>query len=176
MCTNTGKIGVYFSTYPLQSISMVLEYQKNMELGIYRTREPILVYEGKYSFREIHPRYYTPNHKLALGMYPSENEMISHINSEMLPIFDIPNIPELPNIYNSPLTQGEGEVFLTQDSDLKNIDLIETYKINYAQLKKDMVKIYKNIGYFPFRDFNFYLANASIKKITCSRSKTRKRR
>jgi hypothetical protein len=48
ICSNTGKKGVYFSTYILQSLAMSIEYKRDLELGIFITEAPLTVIIGKY--------------------------------------------------------------------------------------------------------------------------------
>ena len=150
LCSNTGKVGVYFSTLPFLSMAMVLEYHKNMDIGVFVTQSPIRVYEGKYS---------------------KHAGNASHIDKNILPILDMDiNTKFNIELYNHTPQLGEGEVFLTQDSDLKNVQLVETYTIDYKEFKKAVQGIYDRYGVLPLSDFNFYLENAgsSIQKIKCS--------
>lgn len=48
-CSDTNKFGVYFATYPMQSLGMVIEYKRNMLVGVFRTTADMLLTPGKYT-------------------------------------------------------------------------------------------------------------------------------
>ena len=178
-CSNTTKNGVYFSTYILQAIAMSIEYNRDMELGIFRTTVPMTVYIGKYSFRNIHPERWNPrwpaNHLIL------ENENISHFNTEMEPIIEYNNIPIDYALFD--LDAGMGELFLTKKEELDNIELIETYKIKVDVLKAFLKSEFfsKGIRYVSPDDIDLYIRSGSIEPFYCSpikggsKRKTRKR-
>src|SRR5689334_971528 len=55
LCGETEKRGLYFANYPLLALGMALEYNTDMNFNVYRVKQPIILYWGKYSFRKIHP-------------------------------------------------------------------------------------------------------------------------
>jgi hypothetical protein len=177
-CSNTGKKGVYFSTYILQSLAIAIEYNRNLELGIFRTKTPMTVYIGKYSFRNIHPEHWKPfsaNHNI------QENENISHFNSEMEPIIEYNNISITDSLFN--LKPNMGELFLTKSEELNNIELLETYKVDVNILKAFLKENFfsKGIRYIPPDDKELYLSSGAIEPFQCNilknggRRKTRRK-
>jgi hypothetical protein len=165
-CSNTTKTGVYFSTYILQAIAMSIEYNRDLELGIFTTKAPITVYVGKYSFRNIHPERWNP-------FWPAEhlileNENISHFNSEMEPIIEYNNIPIDYARFN--LNAGMGELFLSKKEELDNIELIETYKIKVDVLKALLKSEFfsKGIRYVSPDDIDLYINSGSIVPFYCT--------
>jgi len=176
-CGNTGKKGVYFSTYILQSLAMAIEYDRDLELGIFVTTAPISVTIGKYSFRNIHPERWNPtwpkNHILI------ENENISHFNSEMEPIITFNNVPI--SYVQFDLNPGEGELFLTKKEELDSVKLVETYKISVDALKRLIKNEFFNKGYrfIPTNDIGLYKRSGSIAPLVCppkgGKRKTRSR-
>lgn len=171
-CSNTGKHGVYFSTYILQSLAMALEYGRDLELGIFRTKAPLTVYVGKYSFRNIHPEIWDP---FPVGHVIQENENISHFDSEMEPIINSINNMN----YSFNLKAGMGELFLTKKEELDSIELVETYKINKDILESFIKAVYSTERSVPLDDMATYIRSGSIKQFYCpakggGKRKTRK--
>ena len=84
-CKETGKTGLYFSTYPLQSLAMCLEYNKDMNLGVFILNKDIKVIKGKYSHKKLDKKYY----RSCLGYCFSkkgkvrETENISHFDPDI---------------------------------------------------------------------------------------------
>jgi hypothetical protein len=176
-CENTTKTGVYFSTYILQALAMAIEYDRDLELGIFVTTAPISVRIGKYSFRNIHPerwKIWPKNHILI------ENENISHFNSDMQPIITFNNVPI--NYAQFDLNPGEGELFLTKKEELDAIRLEETYKISVDALKRLIKTAFFNRGYrfIPTNDIGLYKRSGCITPFMCppkgGKRKTRSRR
>ena len=146
-CTNTGKHGVYFSTYLFQALAMAIEYNKNLELGEFVTTVDIPVSIGKYSFRYIDPkRYFHINVRhnniiQKLHTMPTDEEDISHFNQEILPIVEFNDeagnhVNYNMDSFSSSLKPTDGEVFVTNDDVLKSIKLLKTYTINVEKLKE----------------------------------------
>jgi hypothetical protein len=169
ICTNTGKKGVYLSTYLLQSLAMAIEYNRNLQLGIFKTVKPISITEGKYSFRNIHPeRYYDNKGNLILNVTPLKNEMISHINQTYPILSLLKNNNESDWLrYNNLLEKNEGEIFLTDDKDLNNIKLIKMYNIDLSKLKTHLNLVLKDLGYLPLIDSKIYLKSDAITPLKC---------
>jgi len=166
-CSNTDKNGVYFSTYILQSLAMTIEYNRDLELGIFRTKTPMTVHVGKYSFRNIRPekwRLFSPNNRI------EENEDISHFNSEMEPIIEYNNISITNALFN--LKPSMGELFLTKTAELDNIELLETYKIDVNILKAFLKENFfsKGIRYIPPDDKDLYTRSGCITPFVCAKS------
>jgi len=173
-CSNTGKKGIYFSTYILQALAMSIEYNHDSKLGIFVTLEPFTVLIGKYSFRIIHPERWEPhwpkNHILV------ENENVSHFNAAMEPIIKFNNVPI--NYAQFDLNPGEGELFLTKKEELDNIRLIETYNISVEALKRLIKSEYFNRGYrfIPTNDIELYKRSGCIVPFNCPAEGGRKTR
>jgi hypothetical protein len=157
---------------------MAIEYNRDLELGIFVTEVPITVLIGKYSFRNIHPERWNPtwpkNHILI------ENENISHFNSEMQPIIEFNNVPI--NYVQFDLNPGEGELFLTKKEELDSVKLMETYKINLDALKLLIKTQYFNRGhrFVPTNDIDLYKRSGCIVPFICppkgGKRKTRSKR
>jgi hypothetical protein len=166
ICTNTGKIGLYMSTYLLQALAMAIEYDKDLQLGVFKTLKPISLTQGKYSFRDIHPERYYDNGKLILNVKPLKNEMISHINQTYPILSLLENDNEIIK-FDNPLKENEGELFLTDDEDLKNIEVIGIYNIDLSKLKTHLKSIISDLGYLPLTDSNIYLKSTAITALRC---------
>jgi hypothetical protein len=180
-CTDTGKIGVYLSTYLLQALAMAIEYNRDLQLGVFKTLKDISVTPGKYSFRNIHPeRYYNNDGELILHVNTLKNEMISHINQTYPILSPLRNNNEKEWLrYNSPLKENEGEIFLTDDEYLNNIELIETYNIDLSRLKTHLDLILNDLGYLPLTESEIYLESYALTPISCkvrNKQQTRKLR
>lgn len=128
---DTGKIGLYFSNYPILALSMCLEYDSNMIYNIYKSTKNIELYEGKYSFRNINKkRFFTEDGNFIANVDTLEDEMINHFDNEAYPLID--NEFEFdPNL---------GEIFLNSES-LNNIELVRSYNLSKDYLK-EQIKIY----------------------------------
>lgn len=170
-CTDTGKTGVYFSTYILQSLGMALEYDRNLEMGVFETTAPIKVFRGKYIFRHIHPeRHFNPDGSFVEPrVNPIKDENISHIDQTM-PIFTF------PVIYDRLLKSNEGEVFLTDDNDLKKVKLVETYKFRADELGKFLKHEMKKYKYILLHNNEYYLKSEILKPLDCKKKKNTTRR
>jgi hypothetical protein len=153
-CSNTGKVGIYFSTYILQALAMSAEYNRDLQLGIFKTTHPITVREGKYSYRNIH------------GISPPfsrrellPNEHIGHFNHSMQPIIEYYENYDNAHIFrhyaNIPNLEPEkdGELFITKITDLLKINLIHTYSVN----KDKLMKLFKSMNWKPPINSPIYL-------------------
>lgn len=54
-CEDTGKVGLYFSQTCFIPLGMIVEYQKPLYLKKYVLNNNLSLYQGKYSFRNLHP-------------------------------------------------------------------------------------------------------------------------
>lgn len=151
-CNNTGKCGIYFSTYIFQALAMTIEYKKDMELGIFQTTSPITVAFGKYA-------------NFLSKIWYGNNYLKSHIN-QMYPILNKENNSK----YNFNLNYDEGEVFISDPDLLKSIKLIDTYYIHHKELEKYI----KSVNHISLRNKNIYLKSPIIKKINCNNTKKNK--
>ena len=138
---DTGKIGLYFSNYPILALSMSIEYNSDMTLNIYKTNCDIQIREGKYSFRNINPdRYYDYNDNLIYNVVPLEEEMINHFDSGAYPITK----------YEFIHYDNFGEIFLNKES-LKYLEFVKTYNVDKKKLEEQV----EEIGIKPYIDYGF---------------------
>lgn len=119
-CSNTENSGVYFSTYLLMSLAMSIEYDTPLQLGVFITKAPIT---------------------LTLGKYSIQNGDEQHFNRNVIPIIEFTGRNGRTVEYNymkfdKKLTRLDGEVFLTDDAALAQIQLLKTYSINLPKLKE----------------------------------------
>ncbi len=162
-CSDTGKRGVYFANYLLMALAMATEYGRNMQLGVFITTRDIIVYKGKYSFRDIRPG--EPNENSA-----ATNRQIGHFNDEMLPLLYNRNGQD-KNITGAP---NEGEIFITSQRDLASIKLLATYKLDTGLLQEILTMI--DTTKIPRYDINFYIREGVLTQFHCNISKSAKRR
>ncbi len=121
---DTGKIGLYFSNYPILALSMCLEYGSDMIYNIYQTTDDLELDNGKYSFRNINPsRYFKENGDFIPNVFPLDNEMVNHFDNEAYSI--------ISHEFNHDINLGE--IFLNSKS-LTYIQLVKSYEL----LKKDI--------------------------------------
>ena len=138
---DTGKIGLYFSNYPILALSMCLEYGSDMIYNIYQTTDDLELDDGKYSFRNINPsRYFKENGDFIPNVKPLNNEMVNHFDNAAYSIISYEFIHN-PNL---------GEIFLNAKS-LKHIQLVKSYKL----LKKDIEEKAKLHGINSEYDYGF---------------------
>ena len=92
-CSDTGKIGSYFSNNIYIPLGMILEYNKPMYLCKYVTTKKISFYVGKYSFRDLEPKHFFKSYKdwekgkFILHIDPIKS--YNHMAEGMLPIHDM---------------------------------------------------------------------------------------
>lgn len=132
-CSDTGKRGMYFSTYILQALAMCVEYNKSMLLGIFELQQDIIVFVGKYSYRELNPSYYYcfscfNTNAFIRNCKVHEDDNISHFDPEMYCIlgFEYDMLLCFGRLKNEPL---HGEVFIAKEDELENIQLITQYRV-----------------------------------------------
>ena len=175
-CKNTGRHGVYFSTYLFQALAMALEYNKDLQLGEFITTVDIPAIIGKYSYRFIHPtRHFQWNiEKNVMILRPGEphtrtaNEELTHFNHEIYPIVnftsdDGKHIEYNMNEFDEKLKPSDGEIFITDEHELKNIRLLKTYFVNVSKLKRI---VEENIDDLSPYSFNMY--KEALSKIRCN--------
>jgi hypothetical protein len=167
VCTDTRKKGVYFSTYILQSLGMCVEYNRDLELGIFFTTEPITVRVGKYSYKYINPdRYFNSDYREKAANEILADEIIGHFNNESEPII------KYDDAYGNKLyadmtgqKDTDGELFITEDADLKKIRLISTYKID----KNRLLEYFKSLGWKLPSNSLEYLKSGALRPTICSK-------
>lgn len=160
-CTDTGKNGIYFGNRIIISIAMCLEYNKLLEIGIFKLVENIDVSYDKYAYRYINPlRYFDKENKLITHVDVLEQENISHITHE-LQLLKMNNYtndiePLLNDERQKELDLNSYELFLSKD-DIKKIKLIATFKFNAEIIKTpyDLLSYLKTNNY-PF-DIDKYI-------------------
>ncbi len=139
VCTDTHKKGLYFANQLIISLGMCIEYNRLMEIGIFRiTKDIENVGVGKYSYREMNPdRYFNPDGTLKQMVYSLPEENISHIGCNYN-VLDNNNSFLLPYHIQDGLNCLEScEVFLsTLDPEhLNSIELIQAFRFNPAIIK-----------------------------------------
>lgn len=173
VCPDTGKNGVYFSTYILQSLAMAIEYGEDLELGIFETTAPIKVMNGKYSFRFIHPeRYLRDDGSFITGVKTRKDENVSHIG-DTYPIIDFKKHVR----FDKELPHKHGEVFLASTEDLKKVKMVKTHRFSLKDLKNFLEEVKKNNNNcIPLVDNTLYLRSGILQPIDCHKTKTRKQK
>jgi hypothetical protein len=143
LCKETGKTGVYFSTYTLQSLSMCLEYQKEMKLGVFETTKEIVCINGKYSHFKMEP---IKKEKIKIWKFnlPIVRKVfyqsVNHFDKDVFCIIDS-KYSYLTNFKKDSLglKTTDGEVFISDSNDLESIILKEEYNIRLEGLL-DVIK------------------------------------
>lgn len=171
-CSNTDKVGIYFSTYILQALGMCAEYNRNLQLGIFKTTHPITVRIGKYSYRDIHPE----RHSIIQANSLLPNEQIGHFNRNMEPIIEYnDNSGQLRYVNIPELTGLNGELFITKITDLLKINLIRTYSVN----KDNLMKLFKSMNWQPPINSPIYLDSTqnlgAVIPLVCPQNNRRRR-
>ena len=154
-CGDTGKIGLYFGSKLIISLGMCIEYNKLMEIGIFKVTKDIEnVSVEKYSFRDIHPeRYVNPDGTVNITnpLLPDEN--LSHIGCN-LNVLDNKNDYLLPSHIQDGLNCLQScEIFLStlNPEHLDSLELIGAYRFNPALIKSaDDLHQYMIREHFPF--------------------------
>lgn len=148
-CNETGKNGMYFSTYMLMALAMCIEYEKSMKLGIYEVTENINCIYGKYSHLVYIPSEYRDtkiwkNLDNKIKKELTQNINVNHFDREIWPILD-------EEYFYKPIeTLGlrfqDGEVFISKDKDLEKIKLKSSYVIPLEGL----LDVIKENNYSPY--------------------------
>lgn len=142
-CTDTGKRGLYFATYPLLSMAIATEYHRDMLMGVFEVQEDIVAADGKYEYRRLILPPNGPENdaefKLMLKMNPIPEKMnINHFDDEMLPILlpvgsnDFAD-EELP--WGTWSAEGwAGELFLAKPEDRAKVKLVDAYIVRHDKV------------------------------------------
>ncbi len=136
-CEDTGKNGIYFSDGPFIPLGMILEYNKDMYLGVWVLNEDIKCHVGKYSFRELEgQRFFTSAEKhlrneYILNLDPKYSW--NHIDDSAFPVHEIFTDWHPP----------ESEIFLNQLS-VSNLQLHTWYEISVDKANEDLLKRKRN--------------------------------
>ena len=131
-CKDTGKTGIYFSTYQLQALAMCVEYGRSMRLGVFEVTDDIVVTFGKYNFRDLNPeRYYMWNFwciKIPFSdkeCHPDEN--VSHFDNRIQCILGLEY--DWNQMFRDLTTESDGELFIGKQEHLDRIELLEVYQV-----------------------------------------------
>jgi len=157
-CSDTNKVGQYFSTYMLQALAMCVEYNKSMKLGVYELQEDVLVVVGKYAHLELSPidvRYHgCSRFQVNLSclwwcnkeyIYPS----INHFDPNIGCILDWTYTwRSLCSKKKLSLLPHYGELFLSDPDDLKKVKRIREYKVPIEGL----LEVIQLAEYQPFSE------------------------
>ena len=79
VCSDTGKRGVYFSTYPYQALSMLLEWGRDMPVGVFQLQRDVQLPIGKYAYRNLHPERYFRGDTFLPDVPLLEDENVDHV-------------------------------------------------------------------------------------------------
>lgn len=155
-CTDTSKKGLYFANNILLSLSMILEYDKLLELGIFRVKKDIKLSIGKYSYRYINKKkYFDDNQKLILNMNVSPEENISHVECNFQLLIKDKKTEKINVLIpqsneNKQLLESINfcEIFLVED-ELNDIEMFGKYQINKNIIKNsdDLLNYLENNNY-----------------------------
>jgi hypothetical protein len=128
-CGDTGKVGLYFSDYKLLCVGMALEYQIDIHLCTYKTVRPVVLYDGKYCFRDINPERYFKDGEFQIGVDMIEEENINHFDQEAIPIYE--------NAEETHRGQSEnlfGEIFINS-GELDSLELLEVEELSLQECR-----------------------------------------
>lgn len=184
-CSDTDKLGLYFATKFLISISMCLEYNKLLDFAVFRVNEDIeYVSYGKYSYRNVllnrineslekegKPILSFENDMtkiLATPLLPDEN--LDHYEQGILPLERITTgelsrfLPE--HIIDGVNCLGNAEIFLT-DKSIDKLEIVDTFKFNPDKIK-NATELFQYIKeqHFPF-DIDKYIEDEILIKYKC---------
>lgn len=148
-CTDTGKLGVYFATYPFLSMAIATEYHRDMVLGEFVTTADIVAAEGKYAFRDLAPPGFY-DFIPARGVVPVRpQDNINHYDECALPILKLPGREDnvLPYDFlasgcGSGSSFWAGELFVSEPLDLTSIVLRRAFAVRAA----DVPTIARSLG------------------------------
>ncbi len=163
-CDDTGKFGIYFSSYLLQSLCMSLEYESDMIMFICEINEEFDMSYGKYSFRYINKeRYIDCKGRLILNVIPTESENINHFDLT-LPIIDGKCIE---NDFISNKVTKEFEKYTYDDKYSDKINMFKFIPKSCKIIKKnnDFDSIDNNINLNKVNSELFFTNNDDIKNI-----------
>ena len=144
---DTGKKGIYLSDTAHIPVGMILEYNKSLNIGIYKTNKPLKLYIGKYSFRNLEPELYFKNLSdwrngiFRFNVNPKKKEYWNHYDNALYPIHDMfssENIDTWEKI-------DMAEIFITDEKDIDLIKLVKSVTVHDAtmMLTKEFNKIKK---------------------------------
>jgi len=147
-CKDTGKTGLYYSTYMLQSLAMSVEHNQPLYLKKFILKEDLECYRGKYSFRYLHPeRYFDADGVMKLNIPVLPDENMNHFDSSILCILS----DEYDKMFRENklgLTSNDGELFIGNQNDMNKLELLETY---YVPLQ-GLADLLKREGYKKYSD------------------------
>jgi hypothetical protein len=154
---DTSKNGLYFGNQAIISLSMCIEYDRLMPIGIFKVTQDIdNVTIGKFAFREINPeRYYDDKGDLIPGINIIPRENVSHIqcNLQLLGSKDSNDA----HTFLLPLHIQHGldclsscEIFLIPEH-LDKIELVDVYEFNPANIRTaEELHDYMKQNHYPF--------------------------
>jgi len=138
LCTDTGKSGLYFATYPFLSMAIATEYQRDMLLGVFEVQEDIIAADGKYQYRKL----ILPNgvqSKEDLDKIPDplpEEYNINHFDPLVLPIlYDVGSHENMTPLDFKPHGWA-GELFVANPADRAKINLVQKFIIRFSEVPR----------------------------------------
>lgn len=127
-CEDTGKTGLYFSDKKKLCMGMGVENGVDIALCTYRVKQSIVLYEGKYSFRNINPDRYFRDGRFLCDTDVISEENISHFDQSAIPVFD-----GAERIYGGQSGEFLGEIFIC-DRELENLMLLDVEEIQLERI------------------------------------------
>lgn len=133
-CSETDKVGLYFSDDIRICLGMAIEYGIDIELYSYVVTREIELFEGKYCFRMINPdRYFTEDGAFISNVPILDEEMIGHYDSEAIPLYE----------GASGVHAGDqgflGEIFVVE-KELESLAVLDTEELTLEEIK-DLLKV-----------------------------------
>lgn len=128
-CGDTGKTGLYYSDYNLLCMGMALEYQVGIHHCSYFVEQPITLYEGKYSFRDINPGWYFKDGRMQPGVDVVEGENVCYFDAGAIPIYD-----NADRVHNSQPKDLFGEIFICE-GELQGLTLLDVKEMSLADVR-----------------------------------------
>lgn len=130
-CMDTKKLGVYFSNSLTISLAMIIEHNTPLDLGIFITRSPLILSNGKFEFRKLNiNKYFIDNIPIKNPLpNPVPGENLSHIEFGLYPLDSNSEIlltgTPLQRFENMP---ARDEIFLN-GRDLHSVQLVSAYHL-----------------------------------------------
>lgn len=145
--SDTDKTGVWFATYPLQALGMLVEYDVDVPVAVFRLHKDLRLAFGKYSFRELdRDRYWTPDGRLRFHTTTLPQHNISHYEINGSVAFDTVG----QSVFDA-------EVFLADLAQLRTLELLRVYDVRRAALQPHFMRYNFTpnapyLGHFPLLD------------------------
>ena len=144
---DTGKTGIYFSNTVHIPCGHVLEYQENLNLYSYKTTKDLILYIGKYSYRDSEPEKFYKNfsdwkNKIIIKNIEKNNKKCwNHYDNLAYPDVDI-----FYKYYDKFKKINIAEIFISDHNDV--IFIKKICNIDPSQAKKKYTYLYNLLTIF----------------------------